>query len=205
METESESLGKALPRLLLPYVQQWAERSGYTLLSRFLVDEQFQGLVEKYANEVVAPMVSGTPVVSDTPGNGNGRRSGKRSAPRAESRVSETDADADHLASLLDRVLALEAQQEAQQALFETLRIKIRPLALALGCCPECLVGFEGCPNCGGRSKVGHYPPDYALLEAQVVTPLSALGVPLILKEKKVSGTGRRSRATTTARKESKA
>ena len=198
METESESLGKVLPRILLPYVQQWAESSGFTVLSRLLVDEQFRGLVEKYADEVVTPMVSGTP------GNGNGWGGGKRPAPRAESRVTETEADDADLASLQDRLLALEAQQGMQQALFEALRIKIRPLALALGCCPECLVGYEGCPNCGGRSKVGHYPPDYKLLEAQVVTPLSARGVPLTLKEKKVSGTGRRSRATTTTRKENK-
>ena len=199
METESESLGKVLPRLLLPYVQQWAERSGFTLLSRFLVDEQFQRLVEKYADQVVTPAAGGTPA------NGNGWRSEQGSAPRAESHVIETDADADDLASLHDRVLALEAQQEVQQALFEALRIKIRPLALALGCCPACLVGVEGCPNCGGRSKVGHYPPDYTLLEAQIVTPLAARGVPLSLKEKKASGRGRRSKATTTTRKESKA
>jgi hypothetical protein len=196
---ENESLGKVLPRTLLPYVQQWADRSGYTLLSRLLVDEQFQGLVEKYADEVVTLMSSGTPT------NGNGRGSGKKSAPSAESRVSEADADADDLASLHDRLLALEAQPEMQQALFEALRIKIRPLALALGCCPECMVGFEGCLKCGGQSRVGHYPPDYALLEAQVVTPLAARGVPLSLNKKKVSVTGRRSRATTTTRKESKA
>lgn len=196
---ENESLGKVLPRTLLPYVHQWADRSGYTLLSRLLVDEQFQGLVEKYADEVVTLMSSSTPT------NGNARGSGKKSAPSAEPRVSEADADADDVASLHDRLLALEAQQEMQQALFEALRIKIRPLALALGCCPECMVGFEGCLKCGGQSKVGHYPPDYALLEAQIVTPLAARGVPLSLNEKKVSGTGRRSKAATTIRKESKA
>jgi hypothetical protein len=195
---ENESLGKVLPRILFPYVQQWAERSGFTLLSRLLVDEQFQGLVEKYADEIVILMAS------STPGNGNGRGSGKRSAPRAKPHVSETDSDADDLASLYDRVLALEAQQEMQQALFEALRIKIKPLALALGCCPECLVGIEGCQKCGGQSRVGYYPPDYALLEAKVVTPLAARGVPLSLNKKKVSGTGSPSRATTTTRKESK-
>ena len=194
---ENESLGKALPRLLLPYVQQWADRSGLTLLSRILVDEQFQGLVEKYADEVVILM-------SSTPrnGNGNSRGNGKRSAPRPQPRVN--GADADDLATLNDRVLALEAQQEMQQALFEALQTKIQPLALALGCCPECVVGIDGCPKCGGRSKVGLYPPDYALLEAQIVTPLAARGVPLSLKEKKVSGTGRPSKTTTTTRKESK-
>lgn len=192
---ENESLGKSLPRFLLPYVQQWADSSGLTLLSRILVDEQFQGLVEKYADELVTRMSS------STPRNGNGRGNGKRSAPRAQSR--DSGADANDLATLNDRVLALEAQQEMQQALFEALQIKIQPLALALGFCPECAVGIEGCPKCGGRSKVGLYPPDYALLEALIVNPLAARGVPLSLKKKKVSSTSRRSKATTTTRKES--
>jgi hypothetical protein len=140
----------------------------------------------------------------DTPRNGNGQGNGKKSAPRAGPRVSETDANANDLTSLQDRMLALEAQQEVQQALFEALRIKIRPLALALGCCPECLVGIEGCPKCGGQSRVGHYPPDYTLLEAQVVSPLAARGVPLSLNEKKVSGTGCQSRASTATGKGSR-
>jgi hypothetical protein len=195
---ETESLGRALPRILFPYVQQWADRSGYTLLSRLLVDEQFQQLIEKYGDEMINQMAS------PKPGNGNGRGNGKRAAPRAEPSASETDANADDLASLQDRVLALEAQQEAQQALFDALRTKIRPLALALGCCPECLVGIVGCPKCGGCSRVGHYPPDYTLLEEQVVNPLAARGVPLSLN-KNGSGKGRRARATTTTtRKERK-
>ena len=193
---ENESLGKSLPRLLLPYVQQWADRSGLTLLSRILVDEQFQGLVEKYADEVVTVMSS------STPRNGNGRGSGKGSARRPQPHV--TDADDGDLVTLSERVLALEAQQEMQQALFEALQIKIKPLALALGCCPECVVGIAGCAKCGGRSKVGLYPPDYALLKAQIVTPLAARGVPLSLSENKASGKRRRSVATTTTRKESK-
>jgi hypothetical protein len=194
---ENESLGKALPRVLLPYIQEWADRSGYTLLSRILVDEQFHGLVEKYADEVATYMSS------STPRNGNGRRNGKRPSPRSEPRVSE--ADADDLATLTDRVLALEAQQELQQALFETLQIKIKPLALALGCCSECVVGIDGCPKCGGLSKVGLYTPDYALLEAHIVIPLAARGVPLRLNEKKVSSKRRRSVPTTKSRKERKA
>jgi len=196
---KNELLGKVLPRILFPYVQQWAERSGFTLLSRLLVDEQFQGLVEKYADEIAILMAS------SAPGNGNGWGSGKRAVPRARPHVSETDADADDLASLHNRVLAMEAQQAMQQALFEALRIKSKPLALALGCCPECLVGIEGCQKCGGQSRVGHYPPDYALLEAQVVIPLAARGAPLSLNKKKVTGTDSPSKATTTNRKESKA
>ena len=185
---ETESLGRALPRILFPYAQQWAERSGFTLLSRLLVDEQFQQLIERYGDEMINQMAS------VTRGNGSGRGNGKKSAQRAEPRATETEANANDLTSLQDRVLALEEQQKAQQALFEALRTKIRPLALALGCCPECVVGIDGCPKCGGRSRVGLYPPDYMLLEAQVVNPLAARGVPLSLNKKKVSGTGRRSR-----------
>lgn len=191
---ENESLGKVLPQILLPYAQQWAERSGSTLLSRLLVDEQFRELIEKYAGDMLTSISDGT-----TP-NGNGR-----SKPhRAKASAHETDADADDLAKLHDRVVSLEAQQAMQEALFEGLRIKIRPLALALGCCPDCMVGVAGCPKCGGASNVGHYPPDYALLEALVVSPLAARGVPLCLEEKKVSGRGRPHKATTTTRKEKK-
>jgi hypothetical protein len=194
---ETESLGKVLPRILFPYVQQWAESSGFTLLSRLLVDEQFQGLLEKYGDEMVTLMAR------DTPRNGAGRGNGKASARRAEPRVSETDANVNDLTSLQDRVLALEAQQEVQQALFEALRIKIRPLALALGCCPECLVGIEGCLKCGGQSTVGHYLPDYTLLETQVVSPLVARGVPLSLNDKKISDTGRQPKTSTITGKRS--
>ena len=49
----TDSLGKMLPRILFPYVQQWAERSGMTLVSRLLVDEQFRALLEKYGDEVL--------------------------------------------------------------------------------------------------------------------------------------------------------
>jgi hypothetical protein len=197
---ENESLGNGLPRILFGYAQQWADRSGYTLLSQLLVDEQFQRLIEKYGGEIVTLLASNTA----KKGNGRGNGNGNKSKPRAEPRVSKTDASADDLTSLHDRVLALEEQQEAQQSLFEALLIKIRPLALALGCCPECLAGIEGCPKCGGRSKVGLFPPDYTLLEAQVVTPLAARGVPLSLKQNEGPGTSR-SRTTTTTRKESKA
>src|SRR4030095_4379163 len=141
---ENEPLGTVLQRILFSYVQQWAERSGFTLLSRLLVDEQFQVFVEKYADEMVILMASSAPGngngwgsgkrsvprakphVSETDADANDLASGERSVPRAKPHVSETDADADDLASLHDRVLALEAQQEMQQALFEALRIKIQ-------------------------------------------------------------------------------
>jgi hypothetical protein len=173
-----ESLGKALPGILFPYLQQWAERSGLTLLSQLLVDEQFRGLFEKYGDAMLTLMAQG----SYATGTGNGQVNGKEPAPRANPRVGEADANSSDLSDLQDRVLA----REAQQALLELLRSKIRPLALALGCCPECLVGAAGCPKCWGQSKVGLYPPDYMLLEAEVVSPLAALGVPLVLNEREV-------------------
>jgi hypothetical protein len=150
-----------------------------TLLSRLLVDEQFRGLIEKYGDEVVTRMAQ----ASYTPGNDNGHAAANRTAPRTEPRVDEPAAKTTDLTDLQDRVLAM----EAQQTLFELLRSKIRPLALALGCCPECLVGVDLCPRCWGQSKVAHYPPDHALLEAQVVRPLAARGVPLVLRQRTVS------------------
>jgi hypothetical protein len=180
---QMDSLGKVLPAIVFPYVQQWAERSGLPLLAQLLVDEQFRSLLEKYGDEMLRHMAQGEP----TPGNGNGHINGMQPAFSAEPRAGEADARASDFTDLQDRVLAMQAQQEAQQALFELLRSRIRPLALALGCCPECLVGVDGCPNCWGQSKVAHYPPDYRLLEAVVVSPLAARGVPLVLNEGKVS------------------
>lgn len=198
----TESWGKALPRILFPYVQQWAERSGLTLLSRLLVDDKFCELIEKYSDELVTPLLQpGT-----TPGNGNGRGNGYRPTSQAEPHVRNvgTNGDAGDLTNLHSRVLAMEAQQAAQQALFEVLRSKIRPLALALGCCPECLVGVDGCPKCWGRSQVAHYPPDYGLLRAEVVDPLAAHGVPLSLSEAQESRTGRQSGGNFETKKRSK-
>jgi hypothetical protein len=78
------------------------------------------------------------------------------------------------------------------------LRNRARPLALALGCCPECLVGLDGCPKCWGQSRIAYFPPDVSLLEAQIVNPLSVRGVPLRLNkrdrahERKSNGVRRR-------------
>ena len=123
--------------------------------------------------------------------------------------VAEALALDEHHAGLLpqqkhDRVLAMEAQQESQQALFETLRTKIRPLALALGCCPECLVGVDACPRCWGRSRVGHYRPDYALLESKIVQPLAARGVSLVLREAALSSAGHHPKEPVATRKRSR-
>lgn len=178
---QMDSLGKVLPAIVFPYVQQWAERSGLPLLAQLLVDEQFRSLLEKYGDEMVKHMAQDDYI----PGNGNGH--GIEPAFRAEPNAGEADAKASDFADLQDRVLVMQARQEAQQALFDLLRSRIRPLALALGCCPECLVGVDGCPNCWGQSKIAHYPPDYRLLEAVIVSPLAACGVPLVLNEGKGS------------------
>ena len=176
---EMESFGKMLPAILFPYMQQWAERSGFTLLTQLLVDEQFRALFEKYGDQMVRGMARG----SGAPGHGNGHGNRKESV----SPLGKGDRKASDFTDLQDRVLAMEVQQEAQQALLGMLCSKMRPLALALGCCPECLVGVDLCPKCGGQSKVAYYPPDQTLLEAQVVKPLAACGVPLVLNERKAS------------------
>jgi hypothetical protein len=171
---QPESLGKVLPRILFPYVQQWAERSGMTLLSRLLVDEQFRGLLEKYGDELMrrvmqagfpqgkAPQQASDPV-------------GRSGSPGA----TENPLNGSSLAKLQERVLAM----EAQEAVISILRNRMQPLALALGCCPECLVGLDGCHKCLGQSRVAYFPADVSLLEAQVVNPLAARGVPLQLNE----------------------
>jgi hypothetical protein len=169
-----------IPRILLPYAQQWAERSGMTLLSRMLVDENLRALLEKYGDEMVQGVVNATSRRRAANGT-SGTRNGYRPAPAEPPGVHETSSNGDDMARLLDRVSALEAEQRVQQALFDAVRTKIRPLALALGCCPECLVGVGGCPKCGGRSTVGYYPPDRALLESEVMRPLATRGVPLSL------------------------
>ena len=172
---QSESMGKMLPRILFPYVQQWAERSGMTLLSRLLVDEQFRGLLEKYGDEVMSRVMQpGVP-----PGNAPQQGSDPVAPPYASPGAAESPLNGSSLARLQERVLAM----EAQETVLSILRNRMRPLALALGCCPECLVGVDGCPKCWGQSRVAYYPPDVSLLEAQVVNPLAARGVPLQLGE----------------------
>jgi hypothetical protein len=190
---ETESLGKLVPRILMPYAQIWAERSGLTMLSRLLVDEQFRSLIEKYSDEFASRALSNMA----QPHNGNNGRNGSSTKTGPAPPVSEPESHSEDLSSLQARVLALEAQQEMQQAIFEALRTKIRPLALALGSCPECLVGVEGCLKCGGRTRVGDYSPDYTLLEAEVVRPLVARGVPLSLQVRKGPSTGHQSTKST--------
>src|SRR6266850_6111161 len=105
---QTDSFGKVVPRILFPYVQQWAERSGYTLLSRLLVDEQFQGLIEKYGDEMATSMTR----ASYTPENENGRGNGKKPAPHTEPPVSETNANPSNLPKLQNPVLPMKAHQK---------------------------------------------------------------------------------------------
>jgi hypothetical protein len=189
---QTESLGKMLPRILFPYVQQWAERSGMTLLSRLLVDEQFRGLLEKYGDEVMSRVMQ----PGYQPDNAPAQGSDPVAPPCASPGAADIPVNGSSLAKLQERVLAM----EAQETVLSILRNRMRPLALALGCCPECLVGVEGCPKCWGQSRVAYYPPDVSLLEAQVVNPLAARGVPLQLNEpnrssaRKSNGVRRRNR-----------
>jgi len=187
---QTESFGKVLPQLLLPYVRQWADRSGMTVLSKLLVDEQFLQLISKYADELIVPLSQ----FGATPGNGHGSGNGSRP---------HTNGDAG-LANLNARVSAMEEQLLAQQALFELLRTKSRPLALALGCCPECVVGVDGCPKCLGRSAVGLFPPDQTSLRALIVNPLAARGVPLTLGETPESRLNHQSEKKPVTKKRSK-
>ena len=136
---QTESFGKMLPQILIPFARQWADRSGVQVLSKLLVDDQFLELVAKYADELTSSLsqygaapVNGNGHSSDqNNGYSKGHRNGHSNAHRPQ-----TQSDAD-LANLNERVLAMEAQQQTQQALLEVLRTKIRPLALALGCCPD--------------------------------------------------------------------
>jgi hypothetical protein len=198
----TESLGKVLPQIVLPYVQQWADRSGLTLLSRLLADDKFRELIEKYSDGLAIPLSP----TGAAPGNGKGQTNGHRPTSHAEPHVRNvrTEATAGDLTSMHARLLAMEAQHESDLNLFATLRLQIRPLALALGCCPKCLVGVEGCPKCLGRSKVAHYQPDYTLLKMQIVNPLAARGVPLTLSETTPSVSGDESRESSTKTRSSK-
>lgn len=189
---QTDSLGKMLPRILFPYVQQWAERSGMTLVSRLLVDEQFRGLLEKYGDE----MMSRVAQANYRPATAGSQSNEQAEPPCTDPRASDPPANGSSLAKLQDRVLAM----EAQETVLAILRNRMRPLALALGCCPECLVGVEGCPKCWGQSRVAYYPPDVSLLEAQVINPLAARGVPLGLHDHDRP----RTRKSTTVRKRSR-
>ena len=192
-----DSLGRMLPAIVFPYMQQWAERAGLPLLSQLLVDEQFRSLLEKYGDEMMKLMAGSASGNANGHAYGNGNTNGNGHTNRNGHANGNGHGHGNGHASEIVPVVTqqpivgeavadrAQAMEETQQALLELLRIKIRPLALALGCCPECLVGIDGCPNCWGQSKVGYYPPDHRLLEAAVIAPLVARGVPLVLNEAK--------------------
>lgn len=195
---QTEPPGRLLARTLVPYVQLWAERSGFSLLSRLLLDNQVREIIERYGDELATYMVQVRP--DDRKRQGR-RRNGRSRVAYFNERVGDSDdadadTDADTLTNLQARVQTMEAQQQAVVALLEGFQIKIRPLALALGSCPDCFVGVDGCPTCLGRSNVAHFEPDVALLQAHVVGPLAARGVPLVLLQR--SDTARHSTESTT-------
>jgi hypothetical protein len=182
---EPDSTGVLLPKVVFPYLRQWADHSGFEILSKLLDDEQLLSLVQRYADQLIPEPRPG----NSTPVNGAAGRNGNRataangarhpsyrpaSSPRSPRAPEQSDSSELHA-----RVDAMEGQLLAQQAVLEMLRAKIRPLAQALGCCPECVVGLEHCPRCFGRSAVGHFEPDRELLRALVLEPLATCGVPL--------------------------
>jgi hypothetical protein len=182
---EIESIGKLLPRLLLPHAQTWAQRAGNSFLSNLLVDDQFRLLIERLGGALESR-------VAEQALTGKKRRGRKSSSSRA----AESESSNDDLKAMQERMSALEEQCELQQTIFDMVRKKIRPLALALGSCPECLVGVELCPKCAGRGKVGAYKPDEAMLNQEIIAPLVAQGTPLTLRAKKESKPARRTPAT---------
>jgi hypothetical protein len=178
---QAQSVGEMLPRVLFPYLQEWAERAGLSLLSQLLVDEDFRGLIEKYGNELLATMTRSHHTESDDAVEARSAMFNSATAAK------DARPSGDPTSALVERILALEAQQDAQQALFKTLRTKIRPLASALGCCPECLVGVDVCPNCWGKSRVGLYAPDCTLLQTKIIDPLGASGLTLTMSTERAS------------------
>jgi hypothetical protein len=179
MNLPPESIGKLLSQFVLPFGQQWAASSGYPMLSKLLADEQLHGLVARYGDSMLAAVVEAKAKAAAT-----------RPGPRADAGVESVE-----LQNLAARLSAVETQHQQLSTLLETVRTRMRPLAQALGCCPECLVGVEVCPACWGKSTVGAYPPDLDLLRSRIVDPLAANGVQLRLTDipRRVRGANGRS------------
>jgi hypothetical protein len=188
-----------------------------TLLSKVLEDEHFRALVETYGCELAMRTMNSKPSYVNTSGYGNrsdhhtdfyrnenGNNRGRDGDPMTSPQRSNgaNDEDAKYLSGLQDRLSTLEMQHEFQQAMFQELRNRVRPLAQALGCCPECLVGVIGCQRCGGKSGVGTYAPDESLLEEHVIQPLAARGLQLRLRGSKTAAKDRQSSEPTAKAKE---
>jgi len=170
MNMSPDSISKMISQVLLPLGQQWAAGNGYPSLSKLLADEQLHGLIARHGEAMLAAWTEAKSAAA------NRNAAQARNAPRTES-----GADSVELQQLTDRLNAIEAQNQQVLGLLEMVRSKMRPLAQALGCCPECLVGVEICPACWGKSAVGANPPDVELLKSYIVEPLAAGGVPLRL------------------------
>src|SRR5262249_32059741 len=143
------------------------------------MDEQVRGLIERYGDELTTYMAQARV-------NGvvhTGRRNGKPRTYRSSQRADAFTVEPDGMADLRARVNAMEAQQATVEAILAGFQMKVRPLALALGSCPECFVGIDGCPRCSGLSRVGQNAPDVELLQTLIVAPLAERGVPLALNK----------------------
>jgi hypothetical protein len=165
-------MARLISQVVLPYGQQWAASNGYPLIAKLLAEEPLHDLVARYGDSMLAAWAEARAAAAKANAGHNGP--GVRAGAGVESA---------ELQQLNARLTAIEAQHQQLLTLLETVRTKMRPLAQALGCCPECLVGIEGCPCCWGKSAVGSNPPDLELLKARIIEPLAASGVPLQLNE----------------------
>jgi hypothetical protein len=172
MSTTPDSMGKMISRFLLPLGQQFAANSGFPAISKLLADEQIHGLVAQLGDSVLAGFAG--------PG---AKPKGPETPAGAEGAPADSPAESVDMQQLASRLTCVEAQHTQLVTFIETVRTQMRPLAQALGCCPECLVGVEGCPACWGKSAVGSNPPDLELLQARIIDPLAAAGTPLRLDQ----------------------
>lgn len=209
---EADSVGVLLPKIALPYLRRWAENSGFAVLSQLLVDDQFLSLIARYGERLIPEPKPGTDKQhrnGKARNNENGARRPQHAASEPVFRdLQNAEGQQPSLAQLYERVSALEgllrdqqAELAAQQTMLQTVRVKIRPLALALGCCPECVVGLELCPRCFGKSEVGYFEPDPELLHAVVLDPLAARGVSLSVGGEFEARSRRRARNGSTRKK----
>jgi len=169
MNPQLETVGKLVSQHLLPFGQQWAASSGFPALAKLLADEQLHQLMARYGESVLSSFTQSK------------RPAATRATRPDDERARAGAPDDTELRELNARVEAAEGQTRQVITLLEAVRSKMRPMAQALGCCQECLVGIEGCPACWGKSTVGGQAPDLELLESQIVEPLAASGVPLRL------------------------
>ena len=209
MAIEAESIEVLFPKIVLPYLRQWAESSRSEIFSQLLVDEQFLSLLARYGSQFIPKPGK----KADEPfaykrsrANGNGAHPPKTfdAEPvfQKAADVNEKELDSNQF---YERLCALEgllkeqsAEIDAQQAMLQTVRTRIRPLATALGCCPECVVGLETCPWCFGKSKVGLFEPNPELLKDLVLDPLAVRGTSIALQSKSEARPRRRRSPTTT-------